>query len=474
LYRLKDNIFMSIKPRLLIIGLDCAEPSLLFEQWRADLPNLARLMQQGSYGTLESCIPAITVPAWSCMMSGRDPGELGIYGFRNRGDRSYNKMVVADGRAVKQPRLWDILGENDWRVAVLGVPGTYPPPPVNGALASCFLAPNTQAEYTTPPELAEQIRGWVGDYLLDVPDFRSEDKERILRDIYTLCDQRFSVAQHMLSAYEPDLLMMVEMGIDRIHHALWKHMDPRHPLYVHDSPFADAIHDYYCHVDERIGELLAACDASTAVLVVSDHGARPLMGGVSLNSWLLSEGYLVLKEALPEGRALSLDEAQVDWSRTRAWGAGGYYGRVFLNVRGREPEGCIAPAAYERERSELAERLRSMVGPADSLLGNRVFLPQQLYRNVRGIAPDLVVYLGDLAWRAVGTLGGSLYTRENDTGPDDANHAQYGMMIFSDPQQPGHGRSIEGAQIYDVLPTLLNRYSIAAPDGLRGKVLDLA
>ena len=463
---------MAIKPRLLIIGLDCAEPSLVFEAWRADLPNLARLMRQGCYGTLESCIPAITVPAWSCMTSGRDPGELGIYGFRNRGDRDYQRMVIADGRAVKVPRLWNILGDAGWQVGVLGVPGTFPPQPVNGVLASCFLAPNTSVQYTSPPELAERIREWVGEYLLDVPDFRSEDKARILRDIYTLCDQRFAVAQHMLTAYSPDLLMMVDMGVDRIHHALWKHMDARHPLHVPGSSFADAIHDYYCHVDQRIGELLACCDEQTAVLVVSDHGARPLIGGVCLNQWLLEEGYLVLQD-IPTA-SVSLDEVHVDWSRTRAWGAGGYYGRVFLNVRGREPDGMMLPSAYEDERRLLAERLRAMPGPDGSPLGNRVFLPQQVYRNVRGVAPDLIVYLGDLAWRAVGKVGGELYTQENDTGPDDANHAQYGLMIFYDPQQPANGYRIEGAQIYDILPTLLNKYDVAAPGGLRGKVLNLA
>jgi predicted AlkP superfamily phosphohydrolase/phosphomutase len=463
---------MATKPRLLIIGLDCAEPSLVFEQWRADLPNLARLMQQGSYGLLESCIPAITVPAWSCMMSGRDPGELGIYGFRNRGDRSYQRMVVADARAVKAPRLWEYLGEAGWQVAVLGVPGTFPPPQVNGVLASCFLAPNTSVQYTSPPELANQIKAWVGDYLLDVPNFRSEDKARILRDIYTLCDQRFSIAQHLLVEYAPDFLMMVDMGVDRIHHALWKHMDARHPLHIPDSPFANAIHDYYCHVDWQIGELLADCDDQTTVLVVSDHGARPLMGGVCLNQWLLEQGYLALQET--PVTPIPLDETQVDWSRTRAWGAGGYYGRVFLNVRGREPEGVIAPADYENERQALAEQLRAMPGPDGEPLGNRVFAPREVYRNVRGIAPDLIVYLGDLAWRAVGKVGGELYTVENDTGPDDANHAQYGLMIFHDPQRPGNGRFIEGAQIYDILPTLLSRYSIAAPGGLRGKALELA
>ncbi|MBV9690892.1 MAG: alkaline phosphatase family protein [Ktedonobacteraceae bacterium] len=461
---------MSVSPRLVIIGLDCAEPSLVFEQWCADLPNLARLMRQGTCGLLESCIPAITVPAWSCMMSGRDPGELGIYGFRNRTTRGYQHLSIADSRAVRVPRLWDILSTADWRVAVLSVPGTFPPRPVDGALVSCFLTPSTQVEYTYPPALAQQIASWVGDYLLDVPHFRSEDKDRVLRDIYILCDQRFTVAEHLLTHYEPDMLMLVEMGVDRIHHALWKQMDPRHPKYVPNAPLHEAIHDYYCHVDKRIGELLQYCGAETAVLVISDHGARPLMGGVCINEWLQAEGYLVLRQQPSTPSRLEPDI--IDWAHTKAWGEGGYYGRVFMNVRGREPEGSIPLAGYEQERSELADRLRAMPGPDGQTLGNRVFTPQQLYHSVRSIPPDLIVYFGDLAWRSVGTIGGNeLYTSENDTGPDDANHAQYGMFIFHDPHHPGNGKWLEGAQIYDVLPTLLQRYGIEAPKGLRGKVL---
>jgi predicted AlkP superfamily phosphohydrolase/phosphomutase len=458
-------------PRLIIIGLDCAEPSLVFEQWRNDLPNLAGLMQKGSYGLLESCVPAITVPAWSCMMSGREPGELGIYGFRNRADRSYQRMTIADGRAVRMPRLWDILGEAGWKVAVLSVPGTYPPRPVNGALVSCFLTPSTRVAYTWPPQLADQLAMWVDDYLLDVPNFRSEDKGRILKDIYALCDQRFIVATRLLTDYEPDMLMLVEMGVDRIHHALWKHMDPRHPGYIPNSPFREAIHDYYRHVDKRIGELLRYCGDETAVLVVSDHGARPLMGGICINEWLQSEGYLTLQQQ--PFSPIPLEQAAVDWKYTKAWGAGGYYARIFMNVRGREPEGIIPLAEYERERTALAERLRAIPGPDGQPLGNRVFTPQQTYRSVRGIAPDLIVYFADLAWRSVGTVGGGeLYTMENDTGPDDANHAQYGMMIFYDPRRPGNGQRIENAQIYDILPTLLSRYGIEAPKGLRGKILE--
>lgn len=459
-----------MRPRLLIIGLDCAEPSLVFDQWAHALPNLARLMHKGHYGTLESCIPAITVPAWSCMLSGRDPGELGIYGFRNRTNRDYQKMGIANGSAVREKRLWDFLGEAGWRCGVVGVPGTYPPPPINGVLVSGFLAPSTDVAYTSPASFAEQIAARVGDYLLDVPDFRSEDKPRILNDVYTLCEHRFAVASLLLEQEPLDMLMLVEMGVDRIHHAFWRHMDPRHPLYIPDSPFANAIFDYYCHVDRHIGDLLSRCDEQTAVLVASDHGARPLMGGVCLNEWLIAEGYLTLREQ--PAAPVSLDQVAVDWGRTRAWGAGGYYGRVFLNVQGREPQGTIALADYERERDALAEQLRAMAGPDGHPLGNRVFVPREIYRRVRGIAPDLIVYFGDLAWRSVGTVGGGqIYTRENDTGPDDANHAQQGLFIWHDPQHPGGGQRLDGVEIYDVLPTLLTRYGVAGPAGLRGRVM---
>ncbi|MGB3615197.1 MAG: alkaline phosphatase family protein [Elainellaceae cyanobacterium] len=457
-------------PRLIIIGLDCMEPSLVFEQWRDDLPNLSRLMDQGSYGRLESSIPAITVPAWSCMTSGRDPGELGIYGFRNRRSRDYHSMAISDGRAVKVPRLWDILGEADWQVAVLSVPGTSPPYPVNGSLVSCFLTPNTDSPFTHPPELAEQILEWMPDFMLDVPQFRSNDKARILGNLFTLCDQRFTLAEKLIHRDSPDMLMLVDMGTDRIHHSFWKPMDPRHPQYEPDSPYRDAIHDYYCHVDQRIGDLLNQCSDETAVLVVSDHGARPLMGGICINEWLMAQGYLTLKETPSE--PVSLDRAAVDWSQTKVWGAGGYYARIFINVEGREPEGIVSMAEYEALRSQLAEQLKTLTDPEGNPLVVKVFRPQEIYRRVRGMAPDLIVYFDDLAWRSIGSVGiGALHTTDNDTGPDDANHAPFGLMIFHDPQSPKSGQVLEGAQLYDILPTLLSRYGLQSPTGLRGKVL---
>jgi predicted AlkP superfamily phosphohydrolase/phosphomutase len=448
------------------------EPSLVFEQWRADLPNLSRLMAQGSYGRLESSIPAITVPAWSCMMTGRDPGELGIYGFRNRRDRDYHAMTISDGRAVKFPRLWDLLGEAGWRVAALSVPGTSPPYPVNGSLVSCFLTPSPDVPFTHPPELANQIKTWMPDFIMDVPNFRSDEKARILDNLYRLCDQRFTLATKLIDRDQPDFVMLVDMGVDRLHHAFWKPMDPRHPQYEPNSPFANTIHDYYVHVDQRVGELLNTCDEDTAVLVVSDHGAQPLMGGICINEWLMANGYLTLSEAPTE--VLPLDKVAVDWSQTQVWGAGGYYARIFLNVKGREPEGTVAMADYETLRDELTAKLSQLTDPSGKPLNVKVFKPQAIYQKVRGHAPDLIVYFDDLAWRSVGSVGlNSFYTVENDTGPDDANHAPFGLMIFHDPSTPRGGQVLEGSQLYDILPTLLHHYGLEAPAGLRGKILDL-
>ena len=405
-------------------------------------------------------------------MSGRDPGELGIYGFRNRMNRGYDSMAIADGRAVKVPRLWDILGEAGWTVSVLSVPGTSPPYAVNGAMVSCFLTPNREVPYTHPPELAPQIDQWIPDFMLDVPHFRSEDKARILQNIYALCDQRFTLAEKLIQRDRPDFLMLVDMGVDRIHHSFWKPMDPRHPQYEPGSPFANAIHDYYCHVDQRVGALLSQCSEETAVLVVSDHGARPLMGGVCINEWFLQKGYLTLKESPTE--PTPLDKVAIDWSQTKAWGAGGYYARVFLNVKGREPQGIVPMSEYEQERSRLVEQLEALTDPAGQPLNVKAYKPQQVYQKVRSIAPDLIVYFDDLAWRSIGSVGmGSLFTTDNDTGPDDANHAPFGLMIFHDPQNPKGGQELSGAQLYDILPTLLARYSLEAPAGLRGKVLPI-
>jgi len=426
-------------------------------------------MEKGTYGRLTSVVPPITVPAWSCMMASRTPGDLGVYGFRNRADHSYDALFIANATAIKEPRLWDYATRAGKPSIVLGVPGTYPPRPLNGVMVSCFLTPTIESQYTFPPMLKREIEQVVGEYILDVRDFRTEDKDYLLRQVYEMTDRRFALAEHLLATRPWELFAMVEMGPDRMYHGFWKMMDPQHRKHEPGNRFESAILDYHRHVDELLGRLLADVDEDTAILVVSDHGGQRMDGGIRVNEWLRREGVLTtLRE--PE-TPIPLREAGIDWSKTVAWGEGGYYSRIFLNVAGREPEGIVPPEDYERVRDDLARRLAAIPDDNGSPLDTRVHVPERIYPQVNGVAPDLIVHFGDLRWRSVGTVGGDegIHTFENDTGPDDANHAQQGLFVLVAPGvSPG---SREGAHLLDVAPTVLELLGLEVPASMRGRSL---
>ena len=441
--------------KLAVIGLDCADPDLV-EELLPGLPTLGELIRGGSFSRLRSVDPPITVPAWMCMFTGRDPGELGVYGFRNRVDYSYAGLGVATSARFSRPTVWDELGRRGLRSILLGIPGTYPPKPVRGLLVSGFLAPSTETDYTYPASLRGKIASWVGEYMLDVRNFRTEDKGWLVEEVRRMTEQRFALARRLISEKDWDLFAMVDMGPDRIHHGLWAHHDPGHPRHDPASPFKDAIRDYYRFLDRKIGELLSDLPGGTQVLVVSDHGAQRMEGGIGINEWLIREGYLTLKGYPEEPTRMGdlIRRGLVDWSRTVAWGEGGYYGRLFLNVKGREPQGIVPPGRYEELRSELAEGLSAIPDEEGRPIGTRALRPQELYREVNGIPPDLIVYFGDLRWRSIGTVGwGRIHFHENDTGPDDANHAPHGIFIAYPKLDERRERSI--LEVHDLILSLM-------------------
>jgi predicted AlkP superfamily phosphohydrolase/phosphomutase len=458
--------------RALVIGLDCAAPQWVFDRWLDELPTIRSLTERGTFGILRSCEPPITVPAWSVMTSSRTPGSLGFYGFRNRRDHSYEAMAFADSRAVRVPRVWDLLSKAGRPVVVLGVPQTYPVSTVNGVMVSCFLTPDTEtSQYTFPPELKGEIEGIVGRYMVDVDNFRTEEKGRLLEQIEEMTAKRFQVAEHLLETKPWDLFFMVEMGTDRIHHAFWRFFDHEHRLYEPGNPYEQAVLDYYKALDEKMGRLLRFVDEDTAVLVVSDHGAKKMDGGICVNEWLLQEGYLALKEEPAEPGPLKPE--MIDWDRTVAWGEGGYYCRLFLNVAGREPQGVVPADDYERVRDELKQKLEALGDPEGNPIGTTAHRPEDLYPERNGVVPDLLVYFGDLSWRSIGLVGGgAVHVFENDTGSDDANHAHDGLYIIAGDGIPsGHGRE---QQIQDVAPTLLQLLGEPVPPEMEGAVFEAA
>lgn len=454
--------------KIFVIGLDCAAPEVLFHHGAT--PNIRRLMENGCYGRLESVIPPITVPAWMCMSTSQDPGSLGIYGFRNRTDHSYGGLGVVNANSIQAPAIWDVLGARGQRVIVVGVPPGYPPRQVQGVSVGCFLTPDTaQNDYTHPASIKTEIERVVGEYPVDVRGFRTEDKSWLRDQIYSMTKKHFEVIRYLMATQEWDYFQFVEIGLDRVHHGFWKYHDPKHRQYEADSPYNSVVHDYYTYLDEEIGNTLELLDEDTVVAVVSDHGAQRLDGGFCVNEWLRREGLLVLKEQ--PSAVTPFAPKMVDWAKTKVWSEGGYYARVFFNVEGREPNGTISQPAYESFLGEMKSRFEALPDDRGNPMGSLVFRPSEIYKSVNNVAPDLIVHFGGLYWRSIGGLGyDSLYVQENDTGPDDCNHAQFGAFILNAPDLKLRGE-VEGMRLLDIAPTLLDLASQEAPESMQGKSL---
>jgi predicted AlkP superfamily phosphohydrolase/phosphomutase len=117
----------------------------------------------------------------------------------------------------------------------------------------------------------------------------------------------------------------------------------------------------------------------------------------------------------------------------------------------------------------LAEKILDLRGPQGEKWQTRIIKPQEYFKDARGDYPDLMIYFDDLYWRSAGTLGHpGKFLSENDTGPDDAVHAQEGIYILYDPSQKAKLR--KDASIIDVAPTILHLLDIPAPKDMEGAI----
>jgi predicted AlkP superfamily phosphohydrolase/phosphomutase len=457
------------RPRVLVIGLDSVPPSVLFEQFLPFMPRMRQVLERSTYGTLRTVDPPITVPAWAVMFSGVDPGTLGVYGFRHRRPGSYWDQYVPTSKTILQPLVWDHLSRAGKRVCIMGMPPGYPPPRVNGVYISDFLTPDKAKDWIYPASLQPEIEALTHGYAFDVL-FRADDRDRVARELFAMTRKHFLAARHLWAKEPWDLFVIHEIGPDRIHHAFWKFFDKDHPRYEENPAMRRVAEDYYRMLDEEIGKLLDDVPPDVQVVFVSDHGSQAMVGCFCINEWLIQKGYLTLKGP-PPAAGTPLEKASIDWTKTRAWGAGGYYARIFLNVKGREPAGVLEPSEVESFTRQLSRELAEVRRPDGKSLQSEAKIPREIYRQVNGDAPDMMVYFGNVAWRSAGTVGyQKLFIEENDTGPDDAVHSFEGVYVLVG-RAGTHGGLGAERQLIDVAPTLLTYFGIPVPPSIQGHAI---
>ncbi len=437
--------------KLFFLGLDCAPPKIIYEEYGVELENIREIVEEGKAFRLRSTNPPITIPAWISMFTGRTPGELGIYGFRHRRPGDVKESYIINSTHIAQPTVWDVLGRKGVRTGLVGVPPTYPPRPIRGFLISDFTTPGPDKPYTFPPWVKAEIEERFGPYIFDVT-YRSEDKDKVAKELFRMTQQHLKAVEYLIGR-KWDLFIYVEIGVDRIHHAFWKYFDEEHPRHVEHPEYSRIIPRYYTMIDEWLGRLRRKLPKDTTIVIASDHGVKPMKGAFVINQWLEEQGYLKLKER-PKGPGQDIHREMVDWEHTVAWGWGGYYSRIFVNLKGREPHGIVEKEEYWNILSQLKRDLERVRGPDGEKWANKAHSPYEIYPEVKGDPPDLLVYFDDLSWRAAGTVGWpSCYLPENDRGPDDAVHDWYGVFTVYDPTgsvEIDKGE-LEAREIYDFL-----------------------
>ena len=451
--------------KILLIGLDSASPEILFTDER--LQNIRRIMEIGCYGRLESVIPPQAVPAWMCMATSQDPGSLGVYGPRNRFDRSHNGLISADSMSVKEISIWDHLADAGKRSILVGVPLTYPLRKINGiSVGDAFTIPPNQVDFACPAEVMDEIIDLVGEYPVNIKGFHTSDKERLREQVFSTSRKQFQLVRHFLETQEWDYFHFVDMGLDLIQRGFWQFFDPQHRLYEPGNPYKDVIPDYYLFLDEQIGQILELLTDDTIVLVASGYGAQRLDGGFCINEWLIKEGLLVLNEYPQE--IYPIDQLNVNWAKTKVWSEGDGGAQIFLNLKGREPNGVIELEDGSRFRDELKARLEATLDERGEPMGASAFKPEEIYHHVRNVVPDLIAQLGGV-WQSIGEVGyRKFHIQENQAGLDGCHPSQFGAFILAASNSPLSGE-VQGVQLLDLAPTLLDLAGYGFPASMYGK-----
>lgn len=426
-----------LRRKIVLIGLDCCDPRFLFDLWKDQLPVLSKMIDSGISGSLRSITPCITIPAWSCMFSGKDPGELGIYGFKNRKNYDYMANYIPYSTSVLSPRIWEDLERYECQSILVGIPQTFPVKTMKGHLVSGILTPSDEFEYTYPPELKFEIKKWLEseEYPFDIDNFRYITRSELMNRLDQMTKSQMLVFERLLNEKQWDFASLVLIGTDRINHGFWKYIDPEHPDYQQGNKYEKRVLSHYQMIDSKIGDIMKSVPPDTLFLIVSDHGAKRMHGGICVNQWLIEQGYLTLKPNLNLTENQVLKKEDIDWDQTKAWADGGYCGRFWFNVEGREGKGVIKREDYHDFRDKLKEQISDMVDHEGKPMQNRCYFPERIYKRVRRIAPDMIVYFGDLKWRAIGSIGhSSVFISKNDKGTDGANHSELGVFILHDPR----------------------------------------
>jgi predicted AlkP superfamily phosphohydrolase/phosphomutase len=486
------------KKRAVIIGLDGATFDIIDPMIAAgQLPTLKKLIETGVSGPLRSTLHPNSFPGWSSCTTGTSEGMHGVYSpfIKEPGAYQFRAMSALD---IQTKTIWELLSERGRRVGVVNVPTTYPVVAVNGFFVTGMLTPTLSSEFTHPPALKAELLAAVPDYIIE--PHRNTNKDEKAAEFRACLDARQRALDFLLARYDWDFLMVVFSILDRTQHDFWADMDAEHHKHNVNSAHKNFIREMYELADAAVARLLKHIPAETPILICSDHGFCASRYEIRVNEWLRQQGWLAYQDSFswrakqklaalkarveshiavapPAGWDNALDKKaarsravfeEIDWSKTRA-----FFGQdrgIWINLRGREAEGIVAPEDYQRVREELRAGLRALKSPHDNEPAfEQVLTREEAFQGrFNELLPDLIVIARDAKFVPLeGRSPDSIFLPSATTS---GAHAPYGIFIANGAGIRA-GARIENAHLRDIAPTALYAMDEPLTEDMDGRAL---
>ena len=362
---------MTDNPKTIIIGLD-GVPFGMIKDF-ADtgvMPHTAELISQGIFKIMHSSIPEVSSVAWSSMITGKNPGEHGIFGFVDLFPASY-KMRFPNYDDLKAPPFWDVW---EGKSVIINVPSTYPVRKMNGVLISGFVSIDFEKS-VYPKYLIPDLQRM--DYRLDVDSQKAHSSIKLfLEDLDKTLDARIKAYRYLWNSSDWQTFMLVFTATDRLMHFLWEAYEDA------DHKYHDLFLRHFERIDGVIGEIAGRIRDEDLLIVHSDHGFERLDHDVYINYLLMQEGFLQFENT----QDISLDKIGRE---TKAFALDP--ARIYLNRKERYPRGGVE----QTEISEILDRLKILFESL-RMNGRRVikdiWKKEELYTGAcADNAPDMVL-----------------------------------------------------------------------------------
>ena len=372
------KLFGRKKKQACVVGLDGVPCTLLRTMMESGvMPRTREIVARGALRSMTVTLPEISSVSWSTFMTGKNPGEHGIFGFTDLKPGTYD-LRFPNFRDLRTETIWDLIGKRGGRSMVVNQPSTYPAREIPGVLISGFVSIDMDKSVQPKRHLAMLARHG---YKVDVDTDKCRENPALLfSQLASLLEARRAVVDELWREEAWTLAQVVVTGTDRLHHFVFDAFeDASHP---HHRDFLD----YYSAVDAFIGHLydeFSKGDSPENFFLLSDHGFCRTRKEFYVNTVLQQNGFLsfdpvsppTLAAITPDSRAFALDPA-----------------RIYIHRRGRYAKGGVDEKEVEPLKREITDAFESLKDDNGDKIVRRVFDAADVYSGPHSQdGPDLLL-----------------------------------------------------------------------------------